>query len=95
MVRRHGCVAKISLRRESSSSALRSGGDLEKAGDEFRLPSCIITAQSFDLTLVEHVHRFNPFESPLRSMEGAETLHRPPPPSDEAVVLFDSPFAND
>jgi len=46
-------------------------------------------------TLVEHVHRFNPFESPLRSMEGAETLHRPPPPSDEAVVLFDSPFAND
>ena len=65
------------------------GSDPEQAPDEPRLPSRVTAVQPFDLPLLHHVRRFNPFYCPLGRVEGAEALHRPPPLANGSMVLFD------
>ncbi len=64
-------------------------GNPEEARDELRLPYRVPAVQPLDLPLTNHVKCLNAFYCPLGGLEGAETLHRLPPPSDRAVVLFD------
>jgi hypothetical protein len=40
------------------------------------------------LSFPHHVRSFDAFNRPLGGVERAETLHRPPPPSDASAVLL-------
>src|SRR3712207_1866 len=83
-----GCVARNNLRQAEVVNEPHLRSHLEEAHDELRLPLSVSAVQSFDLPFMYHVERFNAFECSLGGVERAETLHRPPPPSDEVMVLL-------
>jgi hypothetical protein len=81
------CKDYFEMRGGAAVSPLCS--DLEQSGDKLRLSYRISASQPFYLTLPHHVHSFHSAQRLLRGIEGAKALHRPPPPSDESMVLFD------
>src|SRR5829696_8435965 len=84
-----GSVAGNVLKREGAWLKLQLSSDAEETFDEPRLPRRVSAVQPFHLPLSHHVHGLNTFRRPLRGVKRAEALHRPPPPSDRPVVLFD------
>jgi hypothetical protein len=84
-----GCVAAITLRREEADRRLQSGGDTEQALNELRLRCRVSSVQPFHLPLLHHVRGFNFFQGSLGGVEGAEALHRSPPPPYGSMVLPD------
>ncbi len=72
---------------------LRNGSnlcsDLEEALDEPRMTHYVLSADPFKLSLPHHVCCLDAFDRPLRSVEGAKSLHRSPPPPDEPMILLD------
>ena len=69
--------------------SLYLSGDAEEARDELRLPYRVPPAQPFNLTLSQHVQRFNALERSLRRVKPLEALRGSHFLFDKTVVLFD------
>jgi hypothetical protein len=53
---------------------LSPGSNPEQRSDEGRLPSRVTPCSPFDLSLPQHVHRFNAFQSSLCCVKALEAL---------------------
>jgi hypothetical protein len=64
------------------------GSNPKEAFNEFHLSYRISIVSSRNLSLPQHVQRFNPFKRPLRRVKRAAALCGASPPLDRPVVLF-------
>ncbi len=87
---RGGCVANITLKRSFALRRLSQAATPNRLSTNLACPRGVSSVQSFDLPLVDHVHRLDTFDRSLRRVERAEALHAAPPPADKTMILLDN-----
>jgi hypothetical protein len=90
-----GSVAKWNRRRKKLDRRLSgSDRDSEQTCNECGLPKDVILWQPPDLSLADHVHRFNTPDRPPRRVKRSETLTGSHPPFDCLMILLHHIAAN-